>query len=230
MRLKQPGAVYHGTCLGYLADPKGQEGTNGIDGGTVAPGCSKLRARTHYTQVVTPPNAFKGSLILIPQATMTAGTHHLNITFAQDITSFSSPMQAGLRANNLFASITYASEPYFEFELEFTSAFPEEQLCVTDVNCDYLTADDLTKERSIHDNPDPLDLSIQQYYDAVAEYECGYGRGFAISDWPAAVELPKELAMRCSEDGRWLFEPFAETTALVGTEWDGSNMPLCRCK
>ena len=234
VRLRYPGAVFHGTCLGYLWDPKGAAGTAG---GEAPASCALLKARTHYTQRTATGTSFKGSLVLIPDGMVSGTTYYLNMTFAQDITASlfldvsgvapSTTTVTGVRANHLWAAVDYDGEAVLELELEFTSLYPEEQLCVYDINCNYASAEELTAKWSVGDSP-PFDLAVQQYYDAVVEYECGYGRGFDISGWVS--ELPKEMAMRCNAEEKWIYEEPAAATALVNSEWDGATMPTCKCE
>ncbi len=233
IRLMAVGATYTGECAGYLSDPAGAAATAATVDSCPA---GTLTARTHYSKR-TGAGAYEGVLVILPHAGMSTGsTYVLNVTFAQDVDagstvfatdgSTTATINQGVRANNLLIKVAYEGLSPLHFAVPFDSAYKEEQLCLYDIDCSYTTAEDFWDGLSVSHPSTPLSLAIQQAYDAEVEYECGYGRGFDIPNWP--TQLPKVLSVRCNDQQQWIYED--PTSDITDDVFDENTMPVCKCK
>ena len=152
----------------------------------------------------------------------------------------------GMKANNLVIDLDYEGKTELEFLINFSTNYPEEQLCLYDIDCNYTSVEDYWAPKSINGVVAPLNLTIEQVrfwkykfrhyslislmfqnYDAIVEYECGYGRGFDISDWPG--DLPTKFSMKCNGQQGWDYvEPVG--SSLIGKSFPTDPMPLCVCE
>ncbi len=236
IRLMIPGATYPGECVGYLEDPDGSEAT----AATVA-SCpsTTLTARTHYNRWIGDGGVYRGNLVVLPHAPgMSAGNSYLlNVTFAQDVdwsqcsldvagATTTADVKEGLRANNILIQVNLEESDPLVFIIHYTSPFPEEQLCLYDIDCSYTTEEDFRDGLSINAASNPLSLVTTHGYDALVEYECGKGRGFDIINWPS--QLPQVLSLRCTDQFKWIYED--PDSDIKGDDFDTATMPTCQCK
>lgn len=111
--------------------------------------------------------------------------------------------------------------------VQYTSANPEEQLCLYDVTCGVNDVNEfMGAKTSLEAYPYDYDASTYDHmFDTWMQYECGIGRGF---DAPGAdPKTALVLEMRCGQNAEWIYVRPAEVLDAVMVE--DATMPKCVC-
>ncbi len=122
--------------------------------------------------------------------------------------------------------LTVAGDVEVELRFKYQTINPEEQLCLYDIDCGYDSQADWSKPKSLVNST--LNLDIQEFYDAYVEYECGYGRGFEIPNWPPADYFPPVIGMWCDDKQNWIYQQ-PDPSDIKDDVYVENTMPVCKC-
>ncbi len=125
-------------------------------------------------------------------------------------------------------TLTYQGEASLEFRVRYESDNPEEQLCLYDLDCRHESK--VAWNTSLTTVAGTLNLTVQQSFDSIIEYECGIARGFNVSGWPETEYLPARISMRCNDVSQWIYEQPENNNDLLDTVYVEDDFPVCKCK
>ena len=131
---------------------------------------------------------------------------------------------AGHTSNSLLIELNYVG-PVVEFSVQYRPTTAEEQLCLYDIDCSH--ADKASWELPRSTLTGTLNLTVQEYYNAEVEYECGRGRGFNVTGWPATEFFPAVIKMWCDDKENWIYK---EPSLILDETYVEADMPVCRCR
>lgn len=208
VRLNRPGIAYFGECLGWY----------NVHNLSTPHSCASVQVKADNIHSVGNAGQFQAELVVLVDSSWT-GPLTLNVTTVQDITSevekkssnlqkvnlghvssFQSPINMSPSRNNQFSwnlGDNAAERNPHKVRLDF---FPEkeEMLCVVDVACTEIDANDVWQAKSQKAGDFAPEASVQ-LFDAQIEYECGLGRMF---DWGNGT-MTSSLSRTCQFNGRW---------------------------